>query len=144
MMTERTASVFVCDEVLFSLTGKVQVIGMYTQDIVIPSEELPVNQLVFFFTVHTLRTDPFHSLKFRIDFPGSNPIEYEIPPFVAQATQDHRRKQIIYRQPVLTQQQILRPGRIVASVIHERGEIEAGGFWIMTAEEARKAAMPQS
>jgi hypothetical protein len=143
-MTERTASVFVCDELLFSLTGKVQAIGLYTQDIVIPSEELLINQLIFFFTVQTPRTDPFHSLKFKVAFPGSDPIEMEILPLVVQANHDERRKQIVYRQAMLTQQQMLRPGRIVTSVIHERGEIEAGGFWIMTAEEARKAAMPQS
>jgi hypothetical protein len=34
---------------------------------------------------------------------------------------------------------ILRPGRIVASVVHESGEMEAGGFWVISLEEAQQA-----
>jgi hypothetical protein len=139
-MAERKASAFVCDEALFSLTGKITISGMYTQDIVISSNEQQINQLVFVFTIETPISEPFKTLTLKVAFPGSDPIEVPAATAIAPiASADPRRKQIIYRQPVLIPQPTLRPGRIVASVVHESGEIEAGGFWVVSLEEAQKA-----
>jgi hypothetical protein len=139
-MTERKASVFVCDEVLFSLTGKVTISGMYTQDIVISGEEQQIGQLAFFFTIETPKSEPFKSLLLKIAFPGSDPIQTPAPVTTQpNFSNDDRRKSIIHRQPLLIPLPILRPGRIVASVVHESGEIEAGGFWVVSVEEAQKA-----
>lgn len=43
MKIQRTASVIVCDEILFSLTGKSFLNGVYTGDITIPGDQLAVN-----------------------------------------------------------------------------------------------------
>jgi hypothetical protein len=138
-MAERKASAFVCDEALFSLSGKITISGMYTQDIVISSNEQQITQLVFLFTVETPKSEPFKSLTMKVVFPGSDPIE--APALTAinpPASTDPRRKQITYRLPLLIPQPVLRPGRIVASVVHEDGEMEAAGFWVVTMEEAQK------
>jgi hypothetical protein len=42
--------------------------------------------------------------------------------------------------PQINTSTILRPGRIVASVVHEGGEMEAGGFWVVNVVEVQKAA----
>jgi hypothetical protein len=139
-MTERKASVFLCDEALFSLSGKITISGMYTQDLVVAGNEQQIGQLVFFFTIETPKSEPFKSLTLKVVFPGSDPIEAPTPTAVIPtASANPRRKSIIHRAPLLIPQPILRPGRIVASVIHESGEIEAGGFWVVTLEEAQKA-----
>lgn len=135
----RKASAFVCDEALFSLTGKITISGLYTQDIIIVSNEQQINQLLFFFTVETPKSEPFKSATLKITFPGGEPVLVPmitiIPPT---SLDDDRRKSMVFRQPVLVPMPILRPGRIVASVLHEGGEMEAGGFWVVTLEEAQK------
>jgi len=137
-VAERKAFAFLCDEALFSLTGKITISGMYAHDLIIPSNEQQINQLVFFFTIETPKSKPCESLTLKVTFPGSDPIEAPASLAVVPNT-DPRRKLIIYRQPLLIPMPILRPGRIVASVVHESGEIEAGGFWVVTLEEAQKA-----
>jgi hypothetical protein len=92
------------------------------------------------FTIETPISDPFKSLTLRVSFPGSEPIEMIAPTGTPlRAGSDSRRRQIVYRLPLLTPQPILRPGRIVATVIHENGEMEAGSFWVVTLEEAQMA-----
>ncbi len=135
----RKASAFVCDEALFSLTGKITISGLYTQDIVIVSNEQQINQLVFLFTVETSKSQPFKSAMLKIAFPGGDPVLVPMMTVIHPASiDDDRRKSMVFRQPVLVPMPILRPGRIVASVLHEDGEMEAGGFWVVTMEEAQK------
>ena len=144
MIIERRASVLVCDEMMYSLTGKVTLAGIYIQDIVIPGPALQMNQLVFFFTVETPKEEPFRSLTYKVQLPGSPPVLQPTPIIVHNiGATDPRRKKITFRQPLLIQQPVLLPGRIEASVIHENGEIDAGGIWIITAEEASAAAAAQ-
>jgi hypothetical protein len=140
-MTERKASAFVCDEALFSLSGKITISGMYTQDILIAGNEQQISQLVFFFTIETPISQPFDFIKLRATLPASEPVEVAPAITMPQTlSADPRRRQIIFRLPMLIPMPVLRPGRMVASVIHEGGEMEAGGFWIVSLEEMQKAA----
>jgi hypothetical protein len=144
MTPERKAFALVCDDLMHSLTGKVSLSGVYVQDIVIPGPALLLNQLVFFFTVETPREKPFQSLTFKVSLPGNPPREQSVPIVVNEMSiGDPRRKRITFRQAMLLQQVVLMPGRIETSVIHEEGELDAGGIWIMTFEELNAAGGQQ-
>ncbi|MBN9039838.1 MAG: hypothetical protein J0H38_01005 [Rhizobiales bacterium] len=130
-MNERKASVIVCDEFTWSLTGKANFFGVYVQDIVIPIPEVTINQMVFFFSVETDANDPFKQVELKVEFPGSPPFTQPIAMDALPMPPPAGRTKITYRFPIMLQQRVLRPGRIATSVIHERGELSAGGVWIV-------------
>jgi hypothetical protein len=129
-MIPRHASVFICDELLFSLTGKFNLFGNYTGDITIPADPTPVTQLIFYFIVETDVTNPFQSLTLQVTLPDSIPIVQPIPVLPQVAIQQGRPRWTI-RWPLLIPQPSLRPGRIEAKAIHESGELIAGTPWIV-------------
>jgi hypothetical protein len=125
----------------WSLTGKANLFGIYAQDIVIPVPEVTVGQLVFFFIAETDIGDPFKSLSFRIQFPGEPYMDspsLPLPPQFLEAPEG--RTKMFARQAILTQNKVLRPGRILTTVIHEGGEIDAGGIWVVQ----QSSPQPQS
>jgi hypothetical protein len=127
-MTSRKASVLVADEVLFSLTGKANLLGIYTTDIgvVAPSA---ANQLVFFFTIETGIDEPFRSLLLEVKLPESEPVR--LPVTLTATIPTAGKTTTIYRWPLLVQAPTLRPGPIEVKVIHERGEISVAAPWIV-------------
>jgi hypothetical protein len=132
-MTERSATVFACDELLFNMTGKVMIQGLYTSgDIAIPSHELRINQLVFCFSVETAITEPLSSVTLRVTLPGSEPNHQHalVPPFNPLLLGHPRRGTIKNMLTFLIQQPLLKPGAIRTSVIHDKGEIDAGTIWV--------------
>jgi len=130
-MSERTASVLVCDDATWSLTGKINLFGVYANDIVIPHPELLFNQIVFYFDIQTGFDDPFHHLAIQIEFPGEQPILQPMPTETPPSPPPAGRTKLIYKIPLMVQQRVLRPGRIIAKIIHERGQIDAGGVWVV-------------
>jgi len=136
-MPGRKATVIICDDALFSLGGKINISGMYSYDVIIPTSEQQIAQLVFLFTVLTSKEEPLKTLTLKITFPGSEPINFpgNLTGLPHRIPDD--RKTIVYQQPVLVPLPILRPGKIVASVVHEAGEIEAGSLWVVTLEDAQ-------
>jgi hypothetical protein len=138
-MIERKASVIVCDDCLVSLQGKFVLSGIYPGDIVIPLDGISAPQLVFFFLIEGPREDPFKSLSIKITFPGQPPIQAELPVASASSTIFPDRKTALTRQPVLVQLPVLRTGRVETIVIHDKGEIDAGGIWITVAADLNAA-----
>lgn len=130
-MKEWKATSFICDEVMHSLTGKIFVQGMYTGDISIPSDEFTVSQLVFFFLIDGPAEDLFKSIALEVLLPGQSPARMQIP-LSLPAQRDPLRTRISIKTPFLILQPVLRPGRIETRVVHDKGEIDAGGQWIIT------------
>ncbi|MCP3475641.1 hypothetical protein NLM33_35805 [Bradyrhizobium sp. CCGUVB1N3] len=128
---ERRAYVVVCDDVLFGLTGKAFLQGVYTSDITLPSnDELIIPQLVFYFSAETPKKNPFKKMALRVTPPSMPPAVVEIPiETMPQANNPHRPKMLV-RAPVLLQQVRLRPGKIETTVVTESEELDAGGIWI--------------
>jgi hypothetical protein len=127
-MPGRTASVFVCDDVLVSLNGKFNILGMYTGDTAIFAEH-PF-QLVFVFQIECDLDDPYRSLTLQVLMPGEEqprqmPVTFATP-IVAEG-----RSRWALRYPFLVQTARLQPGRIEAKVIHDKGEIIAGYHWVV-------------
>jgi hypothetical protein len=140
-MSGAKASFLVCDDLLYSLTGKVNLVGIYAQDIVIPADELLMQQLIFFFVLEMPKDKVFKKISFRIELPQSDPLDFPIPVLVRKSSEvDERRKMLAWRHPVLVQQPILRLGRISASVVHEGRRLDAGGIWVTSIAEAQAAA----
>jgi hypothetical protein len=132
MKVERRASVIVCDEILFALTGKVFLQGVYSSDITIPGQEISLPQLVFYFTAETSKENPFKKMTLRVVPPDTPPAQLEIPiETIPQAINPDRPKMIL-RAPIVLQQILLKPGKIETTVITEGEELDAGGIWIMS------------
>jgi hypothetical protein len=134
-MTERAAHLLVADDLRIALTGKLDLYGIYTGDIIIPGERLVANQLVFLWTVETDAKDPFQTLTFEITLPQAEPNRFSLSLLASPPIPDGRTRRYV-KQPQLVQPAILRPGRIQAKVIHERGEIPVRGPWIVSADSS--------
>jgi hypothetical protein len=130
MTTERRAYVLACDEVLFSITGKAYLNGVYTGDITIPGDELILGQLVFFFTAETRKENPFRKVILKTFLPDGTSSELEIPISTLPQPLNPNRPKMMLRAPLLVQQVVLRPGKIETKVITESEELDAGGIWV--------------
>jgi hypothetical protein len=128
------ASVVVSEEFLISLTGKFTVQGLFTTDIVIPSEPYFANQLVFLFSMEANMEDPFQKVTLEVTFPQqpARTLEVPLPPFVHMPG----RTRWVLRWPFLIQNAVLVHGRIDAKVIHEKGELVTAAPWISLAQQA--------
>jgi hypothetical protein len=128
------ASVFVCDEVLFSLTGKLVAHGIYTtDDVAIPSLEYRAPQLVFVFSVEYPREDSVSLAAFKVELPEAAPhtmsagIMQRNPAVLAA---NPSRKLSSFMHPVLIQSPLLKPGPIKTTVTIDDEEIDSGTIWI--------------
>jgi hypothetical protein len=140
-MSDRRAFVTVCDELYYSMSGRVMMQGIYLQDIVIADEQLQLNQLVFFFTIQTLKSNPFRALSLSVKVPDGEPVMGPIPiSEQVSGAADDRRRIIVIKQPLLLGRPLLKPGKIETKVIHESGEIDAGGIWVVPVNEAPPAS----
>jgi hypothetical protein len=123
------ASVIVCDDVRAEASGKLIAIGIFTTDIAIFSDEHTAPQLQFLFYAECETNDPFKSIRFEVTLPGEQPVFSEIqklppPPPVP------GRSRAFMRQIITIAPAALRPGKIIAKVIHERGEIPLSAGWV--------------
>ena len=75
----RTASMIVCDDILFGLTGKAFLQGVYTGDITIHGNALAVPQLIFYFTVETSKEKPFKKMTLKVVPFGTAATEFNVP-----------------------------------------------------------------
>jgi hypothetical protein len=139
-VNNRCASVLVCDDIRLEISGKLIIIGAYTQDIVIPSDEFVVNQIYFLFLAECQRSEPFKSLKFEVTLPGNEPVAVDMgkPPPLADDVMPERER-LYVRQAIQIPAAKLRPGKIMARVIHDGGVINAGAGWIVKASPAPPA-----
>ena len=120
----RQASVLVADEVTFSLNGKLNIIGLYTGDIIIPNISVFLNQLIFVFIIETEPTEPFRELKVQVTLPSGQHIENIVNIETLNPTVSDSIKWTT-RFPVAFYGAVLTAGSIVAKVIHEKGELIA-------------------
>jgi hypothetical protein len=132
----RQATVIIADEIYYNLYGKAILQGIYNTDLVIPVNPSTAPQLLFFFIIETDIGDPFNSLSVEVALPEEAvPVKnfVMIPPvqwMEAQAKAQPERTTFTVRHPLLIPAPVLRVGRIVAKVIHERGEILVSPQWI--------------
>jgi hypothetical protein len=121
----RYASVLVADDVTHSISGKLNLSGVYPTDIVIPFEPWTANQLVFVFIIETDPTDPYQSLTVHVELPGGDSRHMVLPlKNFAPGEADKRRWSLKY--PLLFSNPILQAGPIFANVIHESGILFTG------------------
>ncbi|MGO9486764.1 MAG: hypothetical protein ACLPX9_19690 [Rhodomicrobium sp.] len=127
------ASLLVSDDLLIALNGKWTIVGVYTGDIVVPSGGLVVPQMVFIFMVRVGVGELFERLEVEVLFPKEAEPRRQVPPLMIDQTAIPKgRKQISLKWPFLISQPTLNPGRIQAKLIHDKGEIEVPGPWVVT------------
>jgi hypothetical protein len=119
---DRQASVLLADDMVVSLVGKITLSGIYTSDIIIPSDPSTVGQFVFLFSLETDINDPFTNIELQVTLPGRPTDTSSVSIPQNQFAPGHTR--FVLRQPLLIQQPLLRPGPIQAKVIHDKGAIE--------------------
>jgi hypothetical protein len=79
-MTDRMATFFICDDVLVSMTGKLTILGMYGNELIIPSEQFTLNQLVIMFQMEARINNPFKKIALKVSLPGEDrPRIIEVP-----------------------------------------------------------------
>jgi hypothetical protein len=116
----RQANLITADEVMFSVSGKLNVLGIYATDINIPTDPMVATQLVFLFLIETDTDDPYQKLELRVELPGGDSRQTPLNISGFRGGQaDKVRWSLKY--PFLFQNPILRPGPIVATVIHDKG-----------------------
>jgi hypothetical protein len=133
-MISRNAHVIASDDLRVEVGGKLTIVGMYTGNIGIATDPYITPQMVFTFFVYTDVDDPFLSLTFEVTPPGENTplsMNVSLPPLERRPKMAPESKGTIYRIPMFASSLTLRPGRVKARVIHERGEIEALGIPII-------------
>jgi hypothetical protein len=121
----------VCDEVLYSLTGKVNLLGIYTTDIGIPRESHLAPQLAFFFSLEgSIDEQPQAPMMLEVVLPGGGGATLEVPRQPPLNSPQSGRTKWYLRIPVLAQQAVLRSGRIVGKVKCGADEMSVYGPWI--------------
>lgn len=128
-MIDRKAILLVCDEVMFSLTGKFNVFGIYTGEISIPQDPTSVSQLAFLFIIETDTQDLFQSLACEVTVPNLPSVRQDIP-VPMNVTVVPGRPRLTIRWPIILPNLLLSPGAITSRVIHDKGEINTGGVFI--------------
>ena len=135
----RRATFLVCDEILFSLHGKLFPNGVYSADIGIPTSELIIPQLAFLFIIEMPIDDEATTILVRVELPdrvssaqGSHP--------VAHPAHIEGRSTFLHKVPLLMPNPILTPGPIKGFVDFGDEEIVAGEQWI-TLTSARNALL---
>jgi hypothetical protein len=129
-MSPPQAMVLVADEVLYTMFGKVYLNGVFTGDITIFADPTVATQLIFMFFLETDIDEPFTSLALQVTLPGNSPVQVEVPVVPPPSPRPHGRTRQFYRWPLVIQTPTLRPGRIEAKAIHDKGEIVASAPWI--------------
>lgn len=129
----RQASAIVADDVLFSLNGKLTIVGMYTGDIAITADPMVLPQLVFVFLVEGPGDDLPQSLIMEVTLPGEQPKQQPIPTPPTGTRMAEGRTRWFIKMPLAISPAVLRPGKIIAKVIHESGEIPVTTSWIVRA-----------
>jgi hypothetical protein len=124
------ASMLVCDDVLVSLSGKFNLLGMYTSDLGVPADPTMANQLVFFFIVEGDLEDRPGSIVLEVTFPGGDTRQTELSAPLSPGPPPPDRKKWYVRAPFLVQNVALRPGRIEGKLKHDGAELAVQGPWI--------------
>jgi hypothetical protein len=122
-MSDRQATMIVADDWVTTISGKVNISGIYGTDISIPVDPFTASQLVFAFIIETSPEDPYQSLEIRVTLPGGDTRNLHLP---ISRFKDGEADKIRWclKYPLLFANPILRPGPIEAKVIHEKGGIK--------------------
>jgi hypothetical protein len=118
----RQATVLVADELTYSVSGKMSIIGIYTGDIFLPAPQAHVQQLVFIFIADCEPDDPFQRMELSVTFPSGDRRALEVPMQSLRLSLSDKIRWTV-RQPFLIQNVVLSPGQILAKITHEKGEI---------------------
>lgn len=124
------ATVLVCDDARLEISGKALLIGVYLDDIAIPSNDYVVQRLCFFLTYEgDFNTMP-HSAKFELALPNQTPVQWDLPMTMPPRTTWQPRTKFVYRYPFSIFNRPLNAGRITCRVLHPLGEVQIAGPWI--------------
>jgi hypothetical protein len=135
-MPERHGIVLVSDDLLISFSGKITVIGVYTGDIIIFSDPSTTLQLMFLFIIECPLTDPFRSITLEVSLPGdTEPRRMLVPVMPPPVSPPPGRTRWTLRLPFALTNINLRAGQIRTKVLHEKGEIDLGGPWVVLASQ---------
>jgi hypothetical protein len=127
------ATMLVCDDTRLEITGKGILIGLYVTDMAIPVPSFQTAQLQFFLIFECTLDERPKSLTFEVTLPNQKPVTWFIP-IVQDIKFPEGRDRLVLRQPFQLLNPVLEPGRINARIIHEGGEIELRGPWIVLVE----------
>jgi|SRR5208282_4581275 len=142
MTIARQAFVTVCDDVRIEINGKLIMIGVYPNHIIVPAEPFVASQLVFNFYAESDINDPFTSVTLEVTLPKQPPQRMEVPLGVPAQPISPGWTRWYVRYPLTLRPAVLHFGKIVARVIHDKGELEAGAPWVLSVAPPPAQAPP--
>jgi hypothetical protein len=122
--------VLFCDDIRIEITGKLMVWGMYTGDILIPSDGFVVPRLQLLFGVDGPLDSKPTALEIEVTLPGSEP-RLERPAIATLPPAPEGRTRWAMRHAVLFLGQPLSPGKIKAVVRIDGNEYVPSTPWIV-------------
>jgi hypothetical protein len=143
MTLPRQAFVTICDDVRVETSGKLILIGVYpNHHLAIPTEPFGATQLVFNFYAESDITEPFTSVTLEVTLPKQPAQRFDMPMGIPSPPQPGWTRWFV-RHPMVLRPAVLYFGRITTKVIHDKGETEATGGWVVPstpiAEQERSA-----
>lgn len=143
-MKSWNANLLICDDLMFSLSGKMTAIGIYTGDIGIPTSEHRTGQLIFMFMLQgDLTEQPTEPMVLEVTFPGEQPHSMTLPPPVfGQNFEGSGRTKWFQRTPFMIQNVILRPGQIKTRIRYGKLELNPGSPWITAQDQVASLGQP--
>lgn len=132
-MSDAKAMMFVCDDMSFSITGKINISGMFTSDVIIPSSPTLVPQMVFLFAIELPIENGYTPVALEILLPNEpEPRRLSLPSQNILFVPERNRRSIKF--PYLIQNAMLHCGKIEGSVVCDERTISAGRMWVNTPE----------
>jgi hypothetical protein len=128
-MGERIATVIIADDMTTSFNGKLNLRGIYTQDIAIPMTPLRAPQLIFVFHIEFDVDDLVKKFDIEVEFPGSTHHRSEIIVPSPTPSTGRTRHVLSFTIPFVNIE--LNLGKIHAKVIHDKGTIDVSVPWIV-------------
>ena len=132
-MSSLSASFIIADDVRREASGKLFVVGMYTNDIIIPLEQFIIPQMSLIFAIEGEHPDRPPAIFFEVTFPGEEtktmnvPLNWPSVP-ISEIPIDRTRWTLKYVMPmgIIT----LRAGAIKANIGYANERVPLTPFWI--------------
>lgn len=130
MRPSLNVSVITCDDIRLEATGKAMLIGVYPGDLSIPTETATTPHINFFFSVDgELATRP-GEIKFQVKLPEQEAADTTVSQLAQIAPVEGRTRWSV-RHGMGFANAVLRPGRILATVIVDGEEYSAAAPWVV-------------
>jgi hypothetical protein len=129
-MSNIQGTLLICDDVRVEVGGKVILIGVYTTDIAIPSEQFMTPQLHFILNSNCPLAEKPKNVTAEITLPKQQPLKWEFP-IIDDGQIPEGRTKFVFKRVLSVFNAVLVPGRIEARLRYDENELPVAAGWIV-------------